>query len=122
MDPRATITTKTGAKKIGKDVSMPFQKDLNFNHLDRLYDLLLHEKHLLSVYQTSCHEVIDPSLYNLLNGIRQRIQQQHGKVVDTLFNMGEYTADTAPASQVKDVSEVFMGYLNQLPYKTDVPH
>lgn len=122
MDPNSTITTETGTEKIGKPVSINFQKDTTINDLDRLYDVLLHHKHMMNVYQISSTEAVDPNLYALLNTCRQRIQDQHGKVLDTLFNMGEYTADVAPPAQVKDVSAVFMGYLNQLPYKTKMPH
>ncbi|EEG78449.1 spore coat protein [Dethiobacter alkaliphilus] len=122
MDPNATITTETGAQKIGKQVSINFQKDQSINDLDRLYDVLLHHKHMMNVYQISSSEAVDINLHNLLNTCRHRLQQQHGKVLDTLFNMGEYTADIAPPSQVKDISAVFMGYLNQLPYKTKMPH
>lgn len=122
MDPNATITTETGTKKIGKKVSINFTKDQTINDLDRLYDTLAHHKHMLSVYQISSTEAVDPSLYTLLNTCRQRIQDQHGKVLDTLFNMGEYTADAAPPEQVKDISAVFMGYLNQLPNQNKMPH
>jgi hypothetical protein len=122
MDPNATITTKTGAKKIGKQVNINFTKDQSINNLDRLYDVLFRHKHMMNVYQISSSEAVDPDLYNLLNTCRQRVQQQHGKILDTLFNMGEYTADVAPPSQVQDISDVFMGYLNQLPYKTKMPH
>ena len=122
MDPNATIVTKTGAQKIGKQVSGNIQKNQSINDLDRLYDTLFHQKHMMNIYQISSSEAVDPNLYKLLNTCRQRVQEQHGKVLDTLFNMGEYTADVAPPSQVKDVSDVFMGYLNQLPYKTKMPH
>lgn len=122
MDPNATITTKTGAQKIGKEVNINFSKDQSLNDLDRLYDVLLHHKHMMNVYQISSSEAVDPNLFTILNTCRQRVQEQHGKVLDTLFNMGEYTADIAPPSQVQDVSDVFMGYLNQLPYKTKMPH
>jgi hypothetical protein len=122
LDPNATIVTKTGAQKIGKQVSGNIQKNQSINDLDRLYDTLFHQKHMMNIYQISSSEAVDLNLYKLLNTCRQRVQEQHGKVLDTLFNMGEYTADVAPPSQVKDVSDVFMGYLNQLPYKTKMPH
>ncbi|NLZ94158.1 MAG: spore coat protein [Firmicutes bacterium] len=122
MDPNATITTETGAIKIGKKVSININKDQNINDLDRLYDTLVHCKHMLNVYNTASLEVVDPELFNLLNTCRQRIQAQHGKVLDTLFNVGEYTADAAPPEQVKDISAVFMSYLKQLPNQNKLPH
>ncbi len=122
MDPKATITTESGAQKIGKKVSVTIQKDEAINDLDRLYDTLFHEKNMMSIYQISSSEAVDPALYSLLNSNRQKLQNQHGRIIDTLFEMGEYTADIAPPSQVKDVSDVFMGYLGQLPYKTKMPH
>ena len=122
MDPQATITTKSGAKKIGKDVSVNMQKNESTNDLDRLYDLLLQEKHMMNIYQISGSEAVDPALFSLLNENRIKLQEQHGRIVNTLFSIGEYTADIAPSSQVKDVSEVFMGYLSQLPYQTKMPH
>ena len=122
MDVQSTITTETGALKIGKKVSMNLQKDEKINDLDRLYDLLLHEKHLLQVYQISQHEAFDGDFMNLIHDNRNRVQDQHGKITQVLFDMGEYTADAAPASMAKDVSAVFMGYLDQLPYETKMPH
>ena len=53
MDPNATITTETGAIKIGKKVSININKDQNINDLDRLYDTLVHCKHMLNVYNKS---------------------------------------------------------------------
>ncbi|MDW7651420.1 MAG: spore coat protein [Bacillota bacterium] len=122
MDPNVTMTTKTGAQKIGKQATANIAKNQQINDLDRLYDTLFHHKHMMNIYQISCSEAVDPNLFNLLKTCSQRIQEQHGKVLDTLFNIGEYTADVAPPAQVKDISEVFMGYLNQLPYKTKMPH
>ncbi len=122
MDPNSTITTESGAQKIGKKVSVNIQKNEAINDLDRLYDTLFHEKHMMNIYQVSSSEAVDPAFYSLLNSNRQKLQNQHGRIIDTLFEMGEYTADIAPPSQVKDVSDVFMGYLGQLPYKTKMPH
>lgn len=122
MDPNATITTKTGALKIGRQVSFQIQKDKHLNDLDRLYDILLQEKHMLQTYQTASSEMVDFGLYSLMENNRQRVRQCHGRFIDTLFDMGEYTADVAPRSQVKDISEVFMGYLKQLPYEQNIPH
>ncbi len=122
MDVQSTITTETGTVKIGKKVSLNIKKDQNFNDLDRLYDLLLHEKHLLQVYQISEHEAFDPDLLKLISDNRGRVQEQHGKVTQVLFDKGEYTADAAPAPMAKDVAAVFMGYLDQLPYETKMPH
>jgi hypothetical protein len=122
VDPQATITTETGAKKIGKQVSIDIQKNETINDLDRLYDILLQEKHMMNIYQISSNEAIDPAFFSLLNDNRSRLQDQHQRILNTLFSIGEYTADIAPPSQVKDVSAVFMGYLNQLPYKTKMPH
>jgi hypothetical protein len=122
MDPNATIKTETGAQKIGKQVSINIYKDQSINDLDRLYDTLSRHKHMMNVYQISCSEAVDPALFSLLKTCSQRVQDQHGRVLNTLFDIGEYTADIAPPSQVKDISAVFMGYLNQLPYNTKMPH
>lgn len=123
MDPNATITPQeTGAKKIGKKVSININKDQSINDLDRMYDTLQRQKYMMMNYQISATEMVDPKLFGLLNTCRQKIQDQHGRLLDTLFDIGEYTADIAPPEQVKDVSAVFMGYLNQLPYKNNMPH
>lgn len=122
MDPNATISTSTGAQKIGKQVSINIQKDESINDLDRMYDMLLHEKHLMEIYHLSGTEAVDVNLHALMNNNRSKLQAQHGRLVDTLFSIGEYTADVAPASQVKDVSTVFMRYVNQLPYNNKMPH
>lgn len=122
MDAQTTITTETGTRKIGKKVSGNIKKDQSFNDLDRLYDVLLHEKHLLQVYQISCHEAFEPGLFQLLKDNRDRVAKQHGQITQVLFDMGEYTADAAPVAMAKDIPAVFMGYLDQLPYDTKMPH
>ncbi len=122
MDVQSTITTETGALKIGKKVSLNIKKDQNFNDLDRLYDLLLHEKHLMQVYQISQHEAFNGDMMRLINDNCNRVREQHGRVTQVLFDMGEYTADAASAPVARDVAAVFMGYLKQLPYETRMPH
>lgn len=122
MDPQAVFIAQSGAQKIGKQVKNNIQKSAGINDLDRLYDLLFWQKNMMNNYHLAAMEAVDPSLANLLSTNRQRLQDQQAKLADTLFNMGEYTADLAPASQVKDVADTFMGYLNQLPYKTKMPH
>ncbi len=122
MDTQSTITTETRARKIGKKVSQNIKKDQSFNDLDRLYDVLLHEKHLVQVYQISRHEAFDPALEKLFRDNQNRVQEQHGRITQVLFDMGEYTADAAPVSLAQDISAVFMGYLDQLPFDTKMPH
>jgi hypothetical protein len=122
MDTQSTITVETGTLKIGKKVSLNIQKDQNFNDLDRLYDLLLHEKHLLQVYQIGLHEAFNQDLMQLIQDNQGRVQEQHSRITQVLFDMGEYTADAAPGPIARDVAAVFMGYLKQLPYDTRMPH
>ena len=77
MDTTSTITTKSGAKKIGKQVSGAMQqpKDATFNDRDRLNGVLMHEKQVLIGYSTGLNEVFDPELYNLVQNNRNRVQK-----------------------------------------------
>lgn len=124
MDTQSIITTKTGAVKIGKEVTaqLPKQKDATVNDRDRLNDILLHEKHMLTGYNTGINEVLDPTLLNLLQENRQQLQQVHQQMLEALFDMGEYTADIALPNQVADAYDIFNGYKTQFPYPESKLH
>ncbi len=124
MDTASTITTKTGAKKIGKQVSGVMQqpKDATVNDRDRLNGVLMHEKQVLLGYTTGLNEAFDGNFYNLIQKNRSRIQDCHQHVVEALFNTGEYTADIAPPEQVADAYDIFTKYQNQLPYQQPQTH
>ncbi len=124
MDTTATITTKSGAKKIGKQLSGEMQqpKDVTVNDRDRLNGVLMHEKQILLGYSTGLNEAFDPTLYNIIQTNRSRVQELHQQAVEVLFNMGEYTADIAHPEQVRDAYDVFSGYKNQLPYPNKPAH
>ncbi len=124
MDTQSTITTKTGAVKIGKEVTaqLPKKKDATVNDRDRLNDILLHEKHMLTGYNTGINEVLDTALFNLLQENRQQLQQIHQQMLEALFDMGEYTADIALPNQVADAYDVFNGYKTQFPYPEEQLH
>ncbi|UNC92836.1 spore coat protein [Candidatus Contubernalis alkaliaceticus] len=124
MDTQSTITTKTGAVKIGKEVTaqLPKKKDATVNDRDRLNDILLHEKHMLTGYSTGINEVLDPILFNLLQENREQLQQVHQQMLEALFDMGEYTADIALRNQVVDAYDVFSGYKTQFPYPENELH
>lgn len=124
MDIQSIITTKTGAVKIGKEVTaqLPKQKDATVNDRDRLNDILLHEKHMLTGYNTGINEVLDPTLLNLLQENRQQLQQVHQQMLQALFDMGEYTADIALPNQVADAYDIFNGYKTQFPYPESKLH
>ncbi len=118
VDTSATITTKTGVKKVGKPKAgvMSGPKDSTINDRDRLSGLLLLEKHLLSGYTTGLSETFESGLYNHIRKVRGRNEESHSRILESLFNTGEYTADIASPEQVKDACDVFSGYHSQLPY------
>lgn len=118
VDSSATLTTKTGVKKVGKpkSASMTAPKDSTINDRDRLAGLLLLEKHLLEGYTTGMSETFESGLYNNIKRIRSRNEENHARILESLFNTGEYTADMASPEQITDTKDVFSGYLNQLPY------
>lgn len=124
MDTSSVITSKTGAKKIGKPTAgiAKQPKDATINDRDRVAGLLMHEKQIVQGYTTGLVEVFDPELYGLVKKARGRVEDLHAQVLEVLFNSGEYTADVAPPEQVTDTYDVFTGYLNQLPYQGQTPH
>jgi hypothetical protein len=124
LDTNTVLTTKSGAKKIGKQTAgigkQP--KDATVNDRDRLNGILMHEKQILQGYTTGLAEVFDSDLYNKIRKNRSRVEDLHTKALEALFNSGEYTADIAPPEQVSDAYDVFSGYINQLPYQQHKPH
>lgn len=118
VDTSATITSKTGAKKVGKQKSgvMAGPKDATINDRDRLQGLLTLEKHLLGGYTTGLAETFERGLYNSIKTVRSRNEENHTRILESLFNTGEYTADLASPEQIADACDIFTGYLNQLPY------
>lgn len=118
VDTSATMTSKTGAKKVGKQKSgvMTGPKDATINDRDRLQGLLTLEKHLLEGYTTGLAETFESALYNSIKLARSRNEESHTRFLESLFNTGEYTADLASPEQIADAYDVFSGYQNQLPY------
>lgn len=118
MDTQYTITTKAGIQKIGKPVSneLPQVKDPNINLRDRLNDFLSTEKHNLISYQTAINEIINDDLRGIMINNRNGIQAVHTRFFNELFNLGEYQADVASSSQIRDSFEVFQNYKTQFPY------
>ncbi len=119
MDTQQTVTSKTGVRKIGKPVSpeLPKVKDPNMNLRDRLNDILLMEKQLLSNYQTAINEMINDDLRQLLIDNRNRLQGLQTRYFEELFNLGEYWSDLASPAQIADSTDVFTNYKSQLPLK-----
>lgn len=124
MDTTSTITTKTGAKKIGKQVSGVMQqpKDATVNDRDRLNGVLMHQKQVIQGYTTGLNEAFDGNFFKLIRKNRDRVQDYHQQVVEALFNTGEYTADIAPPEQVADACDIFTKYRDQLPYPGQQAH
>jgi hypothetical protein len=119
MDTQSIVTSNTGVQKIGKPVSdvFPQVKDVNVNLRDRLNDILFTEKHNLVNYQVAINEMLNDDLRNLLIDNRNKTQGAHCGLVNRLFDLGEYQADAANSSQIKDAFEVFNNYKTQLPYQ-----
>ncbi len=118
VDTSATLTTKSGAKKVGKPKSgiMTTPKDSTINDRDRLAGLLLLEKHLVEGYTTGLSETFESQLCNHIKIVRSRNEENRSRILESLFNTGEYTADAASPEQLSDAKEIFSGYRSQLPY------
>lgn len=118
IDPGATVTSPTGARKIGNKVSpsLPKTKGPDFNIRDQFNDVLMGEKHLTGTYTMAVNEAIRPDLRALFTGLRDQAVNCQWQVFGTLYNLGEYQADIAAPEQVADVVDVFSGYQTQLPY------
>lgn len=119
MDNNSIVTSPFGVQKIGKERSpvLPKEKDSSFNLRDRLNDVLANEKYALEGYNIGLNEVIDNQLYNLAKGNQDKIRQLQRKMVEELYNLGEYQADIATPPQVSDTFDVFNKYMVQLPYQ-----
>lgn len=74
------------------------------------------EKHLLEGYTTGLAETFESKLCDKIKKIRSRNEEIHSRVLESLFNTGEYNADIASPEQLTDTCDLFSGYLNQLPY------
>jgi hypothetical protein len=117
MDTQSTVTSKTGATKIGKPVTseLPKVKDANINLRDRINDMLLTEKHNLISYQTSINEIMNDDLRKVIVDSRNNLQNLQMSFSNELFNLGEYQADITGSAQIADTSQVFNNYKVQLP-------
>lgn len=118
MDNNSLITSDFGVQKIGKDKSpiLPKVKDSTVNVRDRLNDILSSEKHLLSGYGTGSNELICSQLINIVNQNVNAIKGVHTNLLNTMFDLGEYQADTATPVQIEDAWDMFNNYKVQLPY------
>jgi hypothetical protein len=83
---------------------------------DRINDILIDEKHLLSSYHTGLNEVIDQQFYDLIRKNSDNCRTFQRKMFEELFDLGEYQADTATPAQIQDAFNMFNNYKVQLPY------
>ena len=118
MDNNSLVTSDFGVQKIGKGKSpiLPKAKDPTVNVRDRLNDVLLSEKHLLSGYGTGCNELICQQLIGIVNQNVDALRGVHTNVLNMMFDLGEYQADTATPMQIEDAWDMFNNYKVQLPY------
>lgn len=118
MDSNSLVTSDFGVQKIGRDKSpvLPKEKDPSVNVRDRLNDVLLSEKHILSGYGTGSRELICQQLQDLVTQNMNASKGIHQNLLNTLFDLGEYQADTATPMQIEDAWDMFNNYKVQLPY------
>lgn len=119
IDNNSTVTSKFGVQKIGKGKSpvLPKEKDPSFNLRDRLNDVLINEKHMIDSYNIGQNELFDEQLYNQVTKNIGNVKLIQRSMLEQLFNLGEYQADTATPQQINDAFDVFNNYQVQLPYK-----
>ena len=118
IDNQSTITSDMGVLKIGRDRSpiLPKVKDANVNLRDRLNDVLISEKYILSGYGTAVNEIIDQRLLDTVMKNMMGLTNIHKNMVDQLFDLGEYQADVATPIQTADALDMFKNYMSQMPY------
>jgi hypothetical protein len=118
MDNRTTVTSKFGVQKIGRDRSpvLPKEKDPTINVRDRLNDVLIDEKHMLTGYFIGLNEIIDQQLFDLVKKNVESCRLLQRKMFEQMFDLGEYQADTSTPQQIEDTLDMFNNYKVQLPY------
>ncbi len=119
MDSNSLVTSDFNVQKIGKDKSplLPKEKDTSYNVRDRLNDVLLCEKHIIGSYGTGIRELICEQLTDTAEGNMNTLKGLHQNVLISLFDLGEYQADTATPMQIEDAWDMFNNYKIQLPYQ-----
>jgi len=119
IDNTSTVTSQFGVQKIGRGKSpvLPKEKDTAFNVRDRLNDVLSSEKYLIESYTIGSREILCEQLYSLVNNNINNTRQVHRNVLEQIFNLGEYQADTASQQQIDDAFDMFSNYKVQLPYQ-----
>lgn len=118
MDNRSTVTSKFGVQKIGKGKSpvLPEKKDPTINVRDRLNDVLIDEKHILSSYFIGLNEIIDQQLFDMIKKNIENCRLLQRKMFEQMFDLGEYQPDVATPQQIEDAMDMFNNYKVQLPY------
>jgi spore coat protein CotF len=97
-----------------KNPETPHAETPQLNDRDILNDALSTEKYLCGSYATAMHEASHDALYQIIFTQLRDTSKQQRSFYDLLFTHGWYTLTPADPQEIKQVTQQFQEYKQQL--------
>ena len=90
------------------------KKGLEMNDSDRLNDILISYKHLVSSYAIALNEASNKEIYNLFLNVFINSSKIQATIFDTSFKLGWYQIECADENKIEKSYNKFSSNLNQI--------
>ena len=90
------------------------KKGLEMNDSDRLNDILISYKHLVSSYAISLNEASNKNIYKLFLSLLESSSKMQAELFQIAFSKGWYTLETADEAKIEKAYDKFDKCLNEL--------
>lgn len=90
------------------------KKGLEMNDSDRLNDILISYKHLVSSYAISLNEASNKNIYKLFFSLFESSSKMQAELFQLAFQKGWYTLETADVKKIQQAYDKFDKCLSEL--------
>ena len=90
------------------------KKGIEMNNSDRLNDILISYKHLVSSYATALNEASNKNIYKLFLNLLEQTSKIQAELFQLAFQKGWYTLETADETKITKAYDKFNKCLNEL--------
>lgn len=97
-----------------KNNKTPQRKGYDMNDSDRLNDILISYKHLVSSYATALNEASNKNIYKLFLKLLEQSSKIQAELFELAFQKGWYTLETAEENKIETAYDKFSKCLSEL--------
>ena len=97
-----------------KNNKTPQKKSYDMNDSDRLNDIIISCKHLVSNYAIALNEASNKNIYKLFFNLLEQSSKIQAELFELAFQKGWYTLETAEESKIETAYDKFNKCLSEL--------